>query len=67
VHEGGADGKRAEALERGHGFSGGESFEGWNPMSVLALKGARRSREKESVKGVRNPGGATNRVRQARG
>jgi hypothetical protein len=36
-------------------------------MSVLALKGARRSREKEGVKGVRNPGGATNRVRQTRG
>jgi hypothetical protein len=35
-------------------------------MSVLVPKGARRSREKESVKGVRNPGGATNRVRQTR-
>jgi hypothetical protein len=35
-------------------------------MSVLAPRGARRGWEKESVKGVRSPGGATNRVRQTR-
>ncbi len=33
------DGMRAGVSERGHGFPGGESFEGRNPMSVLARVG----------------------------
>jgi hypothetical protein len=39
-----SNGRRAEVSERGHGFSGGESFEGRNPMSVLAPRGARRGK-----------------------
>jgi hypothetical protein len=58
---GGADGKRAEALERGHGFPGGEGFEGRNPMSVLAREGGTRkglTRVGEERRGVgRRQGG----------
>jgi hypothetical protein len=38
----------------------------WVGLERALSEGARRSREKESVTGVRNPEGATNRVRQTR-
>jgi hypothetical protein len=39
----------------------------WVGLERVLSGWARRGREKESVKGVRNPEGATNRVRQTRG